>query len=217
MGRIECHASPNEADIARNTKLEPEGERIRRELVEFLERNKIAAIYLDTATLTVDVQSVCLPPKIRNVLSVWGSIYVVDESVDPADNWRPGDSEVPEGYEVVDGRLEWAQPERPAAWNDNVVPPLTHPLGRHWTQPAPWEAVIDDETATMSSEAFERLAEYSSTMPTGAYEGKMWKRHLGDGEWLLGWYGYSKIGKGYVSNNWRRIVLTDGEEAAHEW
>lgn len=78
------------------------------------------------------------------------------------------------------------------------------------------EIIISNENAVMSADAFEQLAEYSTSVPTGVYEGKMWKsKHLladkAEPLWLLRWYGYSNIGPGHVSNHHRQIVLTDGE------
>lgn len=78
-----------------------------------------------------------------------------------------------------------------------MIPPITHPLGRHWNQP-PRESIELDETHALMSEAtFKKLSDYSGTYPSGVYEGKMWRRHDGlfDPEcpperrrWLLCWY-----------------------------
>jgi hypothetical protein len=100
----------------------------------------------------------------------------------------------------------------------NTIPPMTHELSRYWEQPSREEILVDDTHALMTRETFQKLAEYSASNPTGAYEGKMWRRH--DGlfderfkvrggvpEWLLCWYGESEIGPGFVSNNHRKILL----------
>lgn len=58
---------------------------------------------------------------------------------------------------------------------DHVVPAITDPMGKHWTQPERAEIGIDDTFAVMGQAAFDRLGEYSCSMPTGTYEGKMWK------------------------------------------
>jgi hypothetical protein len=102
-----------------------------------------------------------------------------------------------------------------------AIPPITDPMGKNWEQPDRREILIDDTHALMSTSAFNRLHEYSATFPTGAYEGKMWKRHNGifdrdflrrggKPEWMLVWYGKSDK-PGFVSNNLRLILLTDGE------
>jgi hypothetical protein len=203
------HTRPAEAYIEKNKKREPEGERIRKELIEFLERNKIATMLVDTAHHTIEVNIDKLPHKMKQVLSKYGCIMVVDDEPD----WKLGDA-VPEGFVIRNDKLEWVPPERPEGWDDNVIPPMTNPLGKYWTQPGLDEVVITDKTATMTQDAFDLLHEYSSSMPTGAYEGKMWKARRfflpgGEFEWALIWYGYSKIGPGYVSNNYRGIVIRE--------
>lgn len=191
------HTPPDEAYIEKNKKREPEGERIRAELIEFLTRNKIVSLFLDTAHHTIEVNIDHLPPKLKTVLTKYGSISVVDESPDVVETW--------------------AQPDRPEGWDDNIIPPMTHPDGKHWPQPALSEIVVTAKTATMSQDTLDELAEYSCSMPTGAYEGKMWKARQYkvddvDPHWALCWYGYSKIGPGHVSNNHRWVVIAEPEE-----
>ena len=85
--RTDCHIVPDRNGIKANERKEPEGERIRAELEDFLTRNKIVSINLDTEKHCVQIDSVKLPPSIRPVLTCWGSIYVhcdsenYDESV----------------------------------------------------------------------------------------------------------------------------------------
>ena len=91
----------------------------------------------------------------------------------------------------------------------NTVPVMVHPLSMHWVQPPLDRILIDDEHALMDKADFERLAEYSATNPSGAYVGKMWRRHevkKGSDLWYLGWYGHSEK-PGFVSNNWRLILI----------
>lgn len=101
-----------------------------------------------------------------------------------------------------------------------IIPPITDPMGKHWDQPDRREILIDDTHAVMSLRSFNKLHEYSGSFPSGVYEGKMWKRHNGifDREfirrggkptWMLVWYGKSDK-PGFVSNNLRTILLTDG-------
>jgi hypothetical protein len=101
------------------------------------------------------------------------------------------------------------------------IPPITDPLGRSWEQPGRECIEVDEKFALMSRAVFDLLPEYSCSNPTGAYEGKMWKRHDGSFDreflarggkptWLLCWYGVSDK-PGYVSNNFREIILADGE------
>lgn len=83
---------PDDSEIRRNEQLEPQGERLRRELVDWLERNRIAGILLDTPHHHVNINfGPRLPNEIRNVLSNWGSIDVtVSDEID----WRQ-DEEAP--------------------------------------------------------------------------------------------------------------------------
>jgi hypothetical protein len=83
---------------------------------------------------------------------------------------------------------------------ESVIPAITDPLGAHWDQPPLSAITIDDTHALMTDCTFKALHEYSSTLPTGVYPGKMWRRHDGifdrqcapaDWQWLLCWYGES--------------------------
>jgi hypothetical protein len=81
---------------------------------------------------------------------------------------------------------------------DNTIPPITEPLGRHWHAPDRALILTDDKHAVMAGATFVCLPEYSGTIPTGVYPGKMWKRNDGlfderckpeDRKWLLCWFG----------------------------
>src|SRR5438105_4578790 len=101
-----------------------------------------------------------------------------------------------------------------------VIPPITHVLGEYWEQPNREDILIDDKTVVMTKATFEKLHEYSATNPSGAYEGKMWRRHDGafDREfkarggkptWMLCWFDKSDK-PDHVSTKYRNIVLSDG-------
>lgn len=51
-------------------------------MTEWLYRHSIVGISLDTAEHTVDIQCAKLPPRMKPVLTKWGSVYVVDERKD---------------------------------------------------------------------------------------------------------------------------------------
>jgi len=68
------------------------------------------------------------------------------------------------------------------------IPECIHPLSKAWDQPKNTDIEIDDTHALMSEELFEQLYEYSMSIPTGVYTGKMWKAHGLHGEWYLRWY-----------------------------
>lgn len=99
----------------------------------------------------------------------------------------------------------------------NEIPPITDPMGRHWKQPARDRILIDDSHALMDQQIFDEFGEYSSSMPSSVYEGKIWSRHdgiydqkfLASGgkpEWLLVWYGAS-ADPGMCSINSRQILI----------
>jgi hypothetical protein len=100
---------------------------------------------------------------------------------------------------------------------NNVIPPITDPLGKHWTQPSTESMVIDDTHAIMPDSVFKALCEYSGSLPSGVYPGKMWKRNDGvfdlrckpeDRKWLLVWYGITTdLTK--CSVNHREILFAD--------
>ena len=69
-----------------------------------------------------------------------------------------------------------------------MIPDMVHPLGRHWRQPNKEDIAIDNIHALMSKDSFQELHTYSMSIPTGVYEGKMWKR-LTRGIWFLSWFG----------------------------
>lgn len=87
------HSAPNEAAVKRNEMLEPEGERLRAELIEWLRVNQIVGICMDTPEHVVRVDSALLPPRIKPVLTFYGSIYVKDEEQRPEQRGPEGKAE----------------------------------------------------------------------------------------------------------------------------
>ncbi|MDE2100617.1 MAG: hypothetical protein KGL39_25460 [Patescibacteria group bacterium] len=74
----EDHTPPDRQAIEANRQKEPEGERIRAELEKFISRNGIVSVLLDTDKHEVRIDIRRLPSRIKNVLSLYGSIYVDD-------------------------------------------------------------------------------------------------------------------------------------------
>lgn len=70
---------------------------------------------------------------------------------------------------------------------EQIIPPITSPLGQRWEQPSRKFIDLDNSHAFMSEQTFKGLKEYSFSIPTGRYEGKMWKRCI-KGEWFLVWF-----------------------------
>ncbi len=98
----------------------------------------------------------------------------------------------------------------------NNIPPMTDPMGAYWSQPDPSRILVDDTHAVMDAETFSALAEYSGSLPSGVYFGKMWKRHDGIFDkqckpeqclWLLCWFGKVDGKPNLCSNNFREILV----------
>lgn len=75
----------------------------------------------------------------------------------------------------------------------NIIPQITHPLGRHWDQPRDIrDAPMDDTHVLLTPFQVRLLPEYSTSMPSGVYAGKCWKwvqlPKFGNDKWLI-WYG----------------------------
>lgn len=88
-----------------------------------------------------------------------------------------------------------------------TIPPMTDPMGKHWDQPSRDGIVLDDTHALMTEATFKALHEYSGSVPSGVYPGKMWRCHWAAGDeavyrrgeiskeqvreakWLLRWFG----------------------------
>ena len=97
--------------------------------------------------------------------------------------------------------------------NGTAIPEMSHPWSKHWPQPDPREILVDSTHAVMSLETFRKLPEYSCTLPSGVYEGKMWRRRepyspevFGVTKWYLMWYGPSEDPL-QCSINHRQILL----------
>lgn len=98
----------------------------------------------------------------------------------------------------------------------NVIPPITDPLGRHWEQPSLDRILIDDTHAVMDKAAFWELRNYSSTIPTGVYPGKMWRAQVfltvganSPSKWVLRWFGEVEGRPDLCSNNQRDILVEE--------
>ncbi len=75
--------------------------------------------------------------------------------------------------------------------------------------------LLDDTDAVMSSAEFNQLGEYSCTLPTGTYVGKLWKcqrpyyvRPGDEVTWWLGEY-WDDGTPDRIAIRWRRIHLVD--------
>lgn len=88
---------------------------------------------------------------------------------------------------------------------EQIIPPITDPLGAYWEQPHRRYIELDETHALMSEQTFKGLMEYSSTLPSGTYDGKMWKAQRGD-KWFLAWYCPDQ-NQAYIGIQWREILI----------
>jgi hypothetical protein len=95
----------------------------------------------------------------------------------------------------------------------NVIPEMTDPRGKHWQQPADIrDADMDSTFVRLTQRQVADLPEYSSSYPSGMYDGKCWLREGEDEEertvrWLCWYEPHSdpkKIGIGF-----REISIID--------
>lgn len=71
--------------------------------------------------------------------------------------------------------------------NLNVIPKMTDERGKYWEQPKREEILVDEKYALMTEETLDKLKEYSCSIPSGVYLGKMWKAKV-KGGWYLSIY-----------------------------
>ena len=105
-----------------------------------------------------------------------------------------------------------------------MPPPITHPLGKHWEQPPLRDVWFFGGLAIMTEKTLEELPEYSSTLPSGVYDGKMWRANVTPPaapgcalpprekprkeEWILRWFAPSDE-PNKCAVKWADIVLID--------
>lgn len=87
----------------------------------------------------------------------------------------------------------------------NNIPVITNPLGKVWKQPDTKNILISYKYAAMFESDFNKLLEYSSSIPSGVYIGKMWKMKRGE-TWYLAWFSECED-PNYVNNNYREILI----------
>lgn len=93
----------------------------------------------------------------------------------------------------------------------DIHPPAFLPedadLARGWEAPQRTGVLIDETHAMMSQPSFDKLLDYSVSMPSGVYPGKMWKAHVRGEGWFLRWYGQGP--PGMCTNNERKILIVE--------
>lgn len=99
-----------------------------------------------------------------------------------------------------------------AVLDQNIIPPMTHPYGAHWTQPDPKNIVLDNDYAMMRKKDFDRLPDYTRSEPTGKYNGKMWKGQFqvsGQMKWFLCWCHDENDLSGEIYISYREILVVE--------
>jgi len=93
----------------------------------------------------------------------------------------------------------------------NTIPAMTDPLGRHWRQPYNIrQAPMDDTHVLLTPAQVNELMEYSSTYPSGTYDGKCWKAEQ-DNELYLCWY-HPSPNPGKIGIDYRLILEVKNEQ-----
>jgi hypothetical protein len=75
----------------------------------------------------------------------------------------------------------------------DIIPEMDDPLGAYWEQPNRQMIFIRDGKALLDAQDFKKLKSYDSSLPSGVYPGKMWKR-TNAGVSYLCWFGEDKGG-----------------------
>lgn len=89
----------------------------------------------------------------------------------------------------------------------NTIPPMTDPDGENWPQPQADNILIDDHHALMTQSDFNQLVDYSHSVPSGVYPGKMWKTTAQGGRQFLWWFGEHPGRDDICTNNRREILI----------
>ncbi len=70
-----------------------------------------------------------------------------------------------------------------------LIPDIKDPIGKYWSQPKQEDFLYiePEDVIVMSELVLESIKEYSRSIPSGVYEGKMWRSWSGKC-WQLCWY-----------------------------
>lgn len=91
----------------------------------------------------------------------------------------------------------------------NTIPKMTDPDGKNWPQPPTDNILIDDHHALMTQSDFNQLIDYSHSVPSGVYPGKMWKTTALGGRQFLWWFSERPDRGGICTNNRREILIVE--------
>ena len=88
--------------------------------------------------------------------------------------------------------------------NKNVIPAMTDPMGKNWSQPPVSNIAIDNNYALMTNDDYSELPIYNFGMPSGVYPGKMWAGNSLRVKYLF-WFGEDVDGN--CSINSREVII----------
>lgn len=91
------------------------------------------------------------------------------------------------------------------------IPKITDKLGDTWVQPSHSEIKFSsDGYAVITQDGVDQLVEYSTSIPSGVYAGKMWKRkdRFSDDEYLC-WFQNSPSEPYCCEVKYRKILLQE--------
>jgi hypothetical protein len=89
-----------------------------------------------------------------------------------------------------------------------IIPPITDPLGRYWEQPDLNDIEIITDFALMTEDTLQKLHTYSTTLPSGTYDGKVWKSEIKD---VGGWAGKYKLNWFHPNDDPKQISISRRE------
>lgn len=98
---------------------------------------------------------------------------------------------------------------------NSPIPPFDFdrdPLARNWQQPDHTRFLWLADAVFVTPQQHAELLEYSSSMPSGVYPGKCWRRDTGknidpNGREYLAWYVASRPDGAFCSVNFRRLFV----------
>lgn len=102
--------------------------------------------------------------------------------------------------------IEGGGTKKVGCYNPNhIIPKMIDPLGDYWEQPERGNIEIDDTYALMSQSDFDKLFNYSLSVPSGVYVGKMWRCETSEGWYLYWWKSSDK--KDHCCGDGRKILI----------
>lgn len=92
------------------------------------------------------------------------------------------------------------------------LPKITDPLGKHWNQPAGLRDRVGlyFNHATISEDDWGKLSRYESSIPSGVYAGKVWRRGN-----LLCWFGRDLGFREHTIGRLRALIQGPGTNVSY--